>query len=306
VTHWSRAAAVTGAVLIVLAVVLPVWWTFGASGFTEEGGRLGLYHGTWYAAPFGHDADMSRYGGSTLGVIAFFAGLVAAAALVMTALASGQRVTSFAGAAQLACGVAVAAGLGALATHTNHAPESAGVGPLLLLAGVALGIAGARRTSGEWRLPVVPATAVNAMTFAACALVFFAITSQGFWHWTWSDESVHVGLVDATRCFRGLSHCPTEHIREPFMLDGDERFIKLAEQTRNAAIAVIVLALVGAFAKNRRGVAHAPWVVLALLTAATLALTPDLGTARDVHLGFAFPMLFGACAIGIACGVLRE
>lgn len=314
----GRALAIAGAAAIVWSVTSRAWWSYvgGSELFDDMTGRLGPYHGTWCSGVFCHDFHMSRAGGAfdKLGVVAFWAGLVAAAAIVMATLASRARVRAFAYAAIGSAAVAAAAGAGAVVTRGLFASHfEMQPGYIVLAVGAAVAAAGcvmlARGGGVTWRArPRVG----HGLVIAACVLAFVSIAGHDFWHWHWFDEDNRVGLASTERCWvypdrTSCSH--VESVAEIFMQDKEDppRFAKLADHTYQTGLAVILLAVLVLVAAKvapklapSRDVRPAPWVVLLLLSIATLALTPDLGTSRDVHLGYAFPLLWLACALGIA------
>ena len=164
----GRVLAVLGAGAIAWSVTSRAWWSYrgGSSLFEDMTGRLGPYHGTWCSDAFCHDLDMDRAGKGfeTVGAATFYVGLLAAAVLVMTALASRARLRSFtSGAIGVSAATAVAALLvvavrGPIGLEGDAAVEL-GVGLPIALAGVACAIVGcilARRAPVEWAVrPVI-------------------------------------------------------------------------------------------------------------------------------------------------------
>ena len=318
----GRGLALAGAGLITWSVASRAWWSYsgGSELFEDMSGRLGPYHGTWCSAPFCHDLEMKYVGAGygTVGSVVFSAGLIAAAALIMAALAAPGRIRVL-GRAAIGLAAFTAAAMLVLVTRLGSMHGAAielGAGLPLGLAGVAVGIAGCVLAL---RSPALPATATRvhlgrALTLVACAAALIAVFGRGFWHWSWSDERNAVGLRETQRCWvhPDRTICSdVESVAEIFMGEPRDqpRFAKIAAQTYDAGLVAAFIAialLIGplASARNRWMTplvehGHLPWIVLGLYAYATAALTPDLGTARDVHFGWGFVLLGVACVLGI-------
>lgn len=279
--------------------------------------RLGPYVGEWCSGVFCHDQEMSRYGEafSHAGVVAFYAGMIAAAAAVMMVVARRDRIAVMAYSALGALAVTTLAGIVVASMRVARGGETWELGPGLPLffIGAALAIAGcviAMRRPTELAIPTMPRVAA-ALVIISCIATGAAIATKGFWHWTWSDERNQVGLTSTERCWVHPSRTICSNaadVAEIFMLDRDDkpRFVALARQTHGSAIATIILALLALVTRwaRFREVGHAPWVVVALLGYATARLTPDVGSARDIHLGYGFVLLALGCLLGIAGNLL--
>jgi hypothetical protein len=316
----GRVLAVVGASLVVYAVSSrTAWWSFhgGSELFSDMAGTLGPYVGKWCSEVFCHDYDMTRLGSSFswLGAVTFYAGLVCAAASALTALARRERIVVF---SRAAAGASIVTFAVALATViSRHGPRAAqaelGAGLYILGAGVACVIGGCLLAARAPAGPPIRARplAGRVALVTGCVLGIAVISTNTFWHWKWSDEVNDVGLDSTRRCWvhPDRTICSTvESVDEIFMNDKEHlsRFARQARYTFDATIAAAVLSLVSLFVKRRqlRELGHVPWLVVLASTAATLALTPDVGTARDIHAGYGFVLLALACLAAISGHVL--
>jgi hypothetical protein len=312
----GRALALVGAGLVVYAVSSRTsWWTFhgGDDLFPDYAGTLGPYVGKWCSGVFCHDFGMEQLGASfrVLGAATFYVGLLCAAAAALTALARRDRILVFSRVAAVAAVLALAASFATVIAR--HRPRNAqiefGAGFYVLIAGgvcvIAGGLLAARAPAGA---PVrARPRAGRIAVVAGCVLAVIAISGNTFWHWTWSDERDEVGLIGTRKCWVHPDHpiCSTvEPVDEIFMEDArnPSRFAREARYTFDATVAATLLSLVGLFVRRRnlREVVHAPWLIVLASTATTLALTPDVGPARDIHAGYGFVLLGLGCVVAIS------
>lgn len=312
----GRVLVVVGATLLVYAASSTTWWTFrgGSRLFEDMTGAFGPYVGKWCSAPFCHDLDFKLHGlgalYSKLGAVVFYAALVAAAAAIMTMLAGAQaavfkRVT----AVTSTLAIALAAALVTTRGEVREAAVSFGPGVLVLVAGAIAASIGAYLVEPP-RVPSLPSPVGRVLLVGAAVLALGSVASNGWWHWTWSDERNSIGLTGSERCWvhrDGSQQCSTASgVDEMFMMrtpdEPSSRFAASARHTYDAGIAAAIFAVLVAIARPRRWLAqvHVVWIVLLESAFATVVMTPDEGTARDPHLGVAFYLIVLACVAALA------
>ncbi len=327
----GRVATLAGAAAICGSVAGRAWWTFvgGNEIFTDQTGTIGPHLATWCSGVFCHDLSFmmsTEVGGLFvgLGTALYYTGLCAALFLAILAIAPRRPVKGLSG-ATLAI-VAITAGLAVAAFATVGSPRShaapprvltMGLGFPLVMAGAVLGTLGGliiRRDPGGPGFRVWPRLGWW-FYLAAGPLVLLAVLTQSWWHWTWSDERVIVGLREATKCWERAGTetiCSTaEPPLEAFMADREEPSVFRDMSTRTYYAGLVGVAMLFASVlvpawrrRSQRGLPGLPYVVTLLFGWATLLATPDPGPARDVQVGWGFPMLAIACVLGMLGGVL--